>query len=108
MRLQMDEMRAALSEVTFMDTWEFELYLGTHEGVVLRITAMVPNAYNPAQLQELDIRTYVPPMDTVSQFLHWVLWRVERIMVHEAREWLKYKQRPICDPHRPGADRDGS
>lgn len=88
-----------LTRITYRPGWELLLYRHRVEGLVVRILADVDNAYQPGETTRLDIETYLPPMETVSQLLNWLIWRLGRIEQHEMCEWLRYDNRHIIDPH---------
>lgn len=93
------ELGDLLSRVTYLPGWTFKFHRDQHEGVVLTIEAMVPDAYHPEKDVMLRIHTYVPPVTTPNGFYEWLLWRLERIASHETREWLRVDGKPVSDPH---------
>lgn len=67
----------------------------------LRVLATgVMNSYDPQSPIDLGINSPIPPMETVDQLDRWIVWRLQRIESHEAREWLQVDGRPLFDPHR--------
>lgn len=106
MVLTVAEMAAHLERLTYRPGWTFEVYEGRYEGPHLVIRADVPNAYQPDQTTMLDIHSMLPPMRDVGQFEEWLLWRLQRIEVHEACEWFRRDGRPVVDPHREHAGLD--
>lgn len=103
------DIRARLTEITYRPGWTFRVYQGAYEGPVLAIEGMVEDSYHPGRQVELRVNTH-PPMETfvdVAAFDRWLFSRLRAIEVHECLEWLHGPDgRPLFDPHRPHADRD--
>lgn len=94
------EVQAALTDIQYRPGWTFtasEHPFG--EGLMVRIVAPVPNAYRPNETTVLGVDSYLPPIRDVADLHRWLLWRLTRIEVHEAQEWLRIDGRPIFDPH---------
>jgi hypothetical protein len=107
--LTLADVQARLAELTYRPGWDITAYQGAFEGPRLRISALVPDSYNPGSTVPLDIRVPLPVQawDTVGQFDRWLLWRLQAVEVHECMEWLHGPDgRPLFDPHREHADRD--
>lgn len=104
--LTTSRLRKHLQRLSYKPGFVFEVYDGRHEGQHLVIRATVENSYRPGETVELDIHSPLPPMPSVDYFEAWLLWRLQRIEVHEAMEWFKRDRAPVCDPHRVGADQD--
>jgi hypothetical protein len=62
--------------------------------------------YDLTKTVTLDVHSMLPPMLTEGQFLAWLLWRLKRIEVHEAREFFRVDDQVWDDPHAEHADRD--
>lgn len=99
----MDEL---LAGVQYKPGWLLRVYEGAFEGPHLRVTATVPNAYQPDETVELDVWSPIPPLSGVRAFDRWLAWRLCRVESHECREWLRRDNQPIFDPHGSHADRD--
>lgn len=95
--MNLDEVRAAVEKVTYKPGWSFEVRTDSHEGMYLRILAPVPD--DPQQEKTLGINTYLPPFTGTEELARWILWRVERIEVHEARELLRFDGKQVSNPH---------
>lgn len=97
--LTIDQLRAALTHVTYRPGWRFDLYEHQWEGVWLAVTADLDDAYRPGEMVTVCVRSAVPPIPTAAYFLEWLAWRLWRIESHECREWLRIDGAPIHDPH---------
>lgn len=100
------QLQDTLDRITYKPGWEFAIYDGRHEGQHVVIVTVVPDAYNPDKTVTLDVHSMLPPMFTEHQFFEWVAWRLRRIEIHEAREFLCVDGRVYDDPHADGADKD--
>ena len=89
-----------LPRITFLPGVEFDAEQDPHEGLLLFIAYTMPNAVHPDEAIDLRIKTFVPPCKTVAAFLDWLTWRLERIASHEVREWLRFGDIQVNDPHR--------
>src|SRR5689334_22772485 len=108
-------LREWLADVSYKPGWAFEVYEGTWEGPHLVITAAVPDAHHEGETTTLDVHSMLPPIMNRDQFYHWLLWRLARIEVHEAREFFQIAEHlnatatayhPWSDPHAEHAGRD--
>jgi hypothetical protein len=97
--LSVDEMRNLLDQVEYKDGWRFSIYEHPFEGPFLRIEFDVRDSYNSGESVTLGINSFVPPCRQQYQFLDWLLYRIIRIEVHEAREFFKINGVPYEDPH---------
>lgn len=99
-------LQGILDRVQYKPGWDFAVYDGRHEGQHVVITTVVPDAYDLTKTVTLDVHSMLPPMLTEGQFLAWLLWRLKRIEVHEAREFFRVDDQVWDDPHAEHADRD--
>lgn len=81
---------------------DFVLYRHA-EGDLLSISFTVKDSRGPGD-QTQRVWTFVPPMESEKQFFDWLLWRLERISIHEVREWFEVDGDLWADPHRPLED----
>lgn len=96
-----------IDEVSRMDWrpgWKLEAYMTEHQGLWFRASGMVDDAFVEGERVVLDIKSPIPPMRDSRQLADWVLWRLERIDVHECQEWFRVGGEQWFDPHAPGAD----
>lgn len=100
------ELQDIAGHVTYRPGWSIRVRDGRYEGQHVVITTVVPDAYDPARQVELDVHSPLPPMRDRTAFLDWLLWRVQRVESHEAREWLRVDGQCWSDPHAENADRD--
>lgn len=90
-----------VAQMTYRPGWTLSVYENGFEDPHLEILAVdVPNSYRPGSTLDLRISSSIPPMDSIEQLDRWVMWRLERVESHEAREWLQIDGRPLFDPHR--------
>jgi hypothetical protein len=105
--LTVSDMAAVLGRMSYKSGWRFEVYEGRHEGPHLRIAAEnIPDAYEPGVMARFDVHSSVPPMRDEDAFLDWLLWRLQRIEIHECREFMKLDGKPYSNPHGEDADKD--
>lgn len=97
------QLRVILSNISYRPNWEFSLIEGDPEGPKLRILATVENSYQPGKMLDLGISTYIPPCRDEQAFLDFLAYRLGRVEIHEAREWLRYKGELVDDPHKEEA-----
>lgn len=100
--LSTQDINALLAQVEYRPGWRIKAF-DCWEGVMVRITADVPNAYNPSETVTLGVNSYVDPGSLASEadFVTWLSWRLRRMEIHESMEWLRWKVTggPIFDPH---------
>jgi hypothetical protein len=82
----------------YLPGWSFEVH-GDPEGVRLDITFAVPDADGPGTSQTQCVRTLVPPFRADGDFYNWLRWRLERIALHEVREFFQVDGVKVFDPH---------
>lgn len=96
------ELRDALDAVQYRDGWIMSIGVDQDEGPFLRIIAPVANSYDGDPI-DLGISTYISPNDRISTelFYRFLIWRLKRIEIHEAREMFRYRTtgEPVFDPH---------
>lgn len=97
--LRLPELEEIFAKVTYKPGWNFEVRPTDFEGAHLHIWATIEDAYHPGRQNTLHIESPLPPMRDEDEVLHWLLWRLERIEIHELREWLCYNGQRRWDPH---------
>lgn len=97
--LELDDLRRIFAGVSYRPGWTFVVWLHPQEGLHVTIDADVPNSYDPDSTVHLNIHSPLPPFRTELAVQDWILWRLTRIEVHEASEFLRYKGQLIRDPH---------
>lgn len=99
--ITVDHMRAILEEITYRPGWTMAIKEDQHEGPYLRVIAPTKNSYDESADLDLGINSYLSPNDRADEraFVNFLIWRLERIESHEAREWLKRNGKAIFDPH---------
>lgn len=97
-----------LSRVTYRPGWTFEIYQGAFEGPHLHIYAEVADSNNPDKMIPLDIHSPIPLMvlNDIENFMGYLAWRLKIIETHEMREWLKWDNKVVFNPHAMDADQD--
>lgn len=95
------ELRAVLETVDYKAGWLFELRdIDPYQGPYLSIYLRAANSYDPAGGDVLlKIHSPVPPCGDGATFLHWLLWRIKVVEVHETLEWFRVGGRAWIDPH---------
>lgn len=106
MRLSTEQLKELASKVTYKPGWEFDIYEGKWEGQHIAIKTQVPDAYDVTKMVVLDVHSMLPFFDAEDQFYQWLLWRITRIEVHEAREFFRVNGKVFDDPHAELAGRD--
>lgn len=94
-----EEIRRQLAGYTYRPGWTFELVEGHCEGLQVRIVGTVEDAYHPGRLIDLGINDWLPPVCTPEDLDRWLAYRLQRVEIHEEREWLRRDGRHIDDPH---------
>jgi hypothetical protein len=105
--LEPSDLRSIIEDHGYKPGWTFDAYLGAHEGVHLAIAAHFPDTYGNGDI-DVQVERFVPRVARrdADHFLDWLLEQCERIEVHEAREFFRYKGELVSDPHAPFAERD--
>lgn len=108
--LSIAEIQNLLTHVSYKPGWLIEVREGWWEGPHLIIHARVANGYSPDTTVDLDVHSKIPPtaMRDWDHFTEFLMWRIQRLEIHEAMEFLHFDGRPIFDPHREHGDRDES
>lgn len=97
--ITVDDLTRWLEGVSFAPGWTINA-IDTREGPAVVFTKTEANSRTADTDIHLRIIAHVPPhLHTRERFDDWLLWRVERIYLHEAREWLQRDSKPIFDPH---------
>lgn len=87
-----------------MPGWLFTLYQHPHEGIWLAITFEAVDSNDWSKTVTNCVRTPVPPMPHARYFYEWLVWRLERIAIHEVCEFARVDGVMLHDPHAPGAN----
>lgn len=101
-----DRLRQWLSRFTYKPGWRFtiqDMALGT--SAYLDITFETTDTYSPDKIVKIGFREPMRPavVYTEESFAHFLLKVIERVEIHEAREWLRYDNVVIFNPHRAGS-----
>jgi hypothetical protein len=98
--LTIAELQGLLERFTYKPGWTFTMWHDEFEGnrMEIFINSEV-NAYKPDELTVMSIKTYVPPIESPAAFWRYLLWRLERVEMHELREFFRVGGHPIFDPH---------
>jgi hypothetical protein len=95
------QVRAEVAKLVYRPGWTFTVEERGFEDPWLRILATgVMDAYDPACTLDLGIDSPIPPMADVDALHRWLIWRLERVESHEAREWFRVDGVVLFDPHR--------
>jgi hypothetical protein len=94
------QVKAEVAKVVYRPGWTFTVEERGFEDPWLRVIAPVMNAYRPEELVDLGIDSPIPPMADVDALHRWLIWRLERVESHEAREWFRVDGVVLFDPHR--------
>lgn len=89
-----------VSRFTYRPGWKLTTYMHPWEGIHLYIVADVVDSNDDSQLTQLRISSPIPPMPTVEYLGYWLAWRLARIEIHEALEFLRYDGERVVDPHK--------
>lgn len=100
------EIRAHLERLTYKPGWTLDVYDGRWEGQHVVIRTEVPDTYSADQSVTLDVHSMLPPMRDTTALEEWIAWRLQRLEIHEMREFFKRDGHPIFDPHALGAEHD--
>lgn len=98
--LGIDDLRQVFAEFTYRPGWTFTVVEDRFEGLHLHIDYTMENSYRPEEPFTANVISPLPPMRDVEAVKDWLLWRLCRIEVHEACEWLRFDGELIRDPHR--------
>lgn len=96
--MSLAEIQAVLDRVSYKPGWRFYVAEHPREGRLLRIEADVPDSATSDSLT-LGINSWLPPMADEAQLVSWLQWRIGRIELHEAAEFLRVDGRVLDDPH---------
>lgn len=99
--LTVEHLQSILDEITYRPGWELQVKDDPHEGPYLRVIVPTKNSYDEDADLDLGINSYLSPNDRRDEraFIDFLIWRLERIESHEAREWLRRRGKAIFDPH---------
>jgi hypothetical protein len=91
MMLSTDNIREIAGKVEYKDGWQFRACDDPHlSRPRLLILADVPNSHQTGGTISVGITPVVPPCETPSQFLEWMLHKIIEAETHDARELFKY------------------
>lgn len=103
----MDVVSEEMDKITYKPGWSWSLYETPWEGWWISIRLEVIDSRHPDEVQVQNIRSPLPPFQTISQVHVWMLWRLMRIEVHEAREFYRVDGVLYDDPHAEDANIEG-
>lgn len=101
------DLKSIVDSLRYKPGWELEVYETEFQGIWFAVSAEVDDSYNPGTPTDLRIKSPIPYMKDMDEFLRWIRWRLEVIEVHECHEWLRWigiNSGPIFDPHGERAD----
>lgn len=104
--LSVIEISEHLKRITYKDGWTFLVRENPYEGPFIRILIVVPNSYMENETVTLGINSFLGEFETVEEFERWLLRRIIRIEIHEAREFFKRDGKVLSDPHAEGEPYD--
>ena len=95
-----------IKDIDYKPGWSFEYKPGVSVGSqeawpMLHITARVPNARGPGEI-EFVVKRLIPDFvmaDSAAMLLEWVKTQIQGAEFHEVDEFFKYKGRLVDDPH---------
>lgn len=97
--LSTDHIREIVRKVEYKDGWQFRVCDDPNlSRPRLFILADVPDSSQPGGTTSIGIRPVVPPCETPSQFLEWVLHKIIEAETLEVRELFKYDGVPLNEP----------
>lgn len=96
--MSLPEIQAILDRVTYKRGWRFHVAHHPREGLLVRIEAAVTDSATGKSLT-LGVNSWLPPVDDEAQLVSWLQWRIRRIELHEAAEFLRLDCRVLDDPH---------
>jgi hypothetical protein len=96
--MTLPDIQAALERVSYKPGWRFHVAEHPREGLLIRIEADVPDSASDGSLT-LGINSWLPPMYDETQLVSWLRWRICRVELHEAAEFLRVDGRVLDDPH---------
>lgn len=99
--LSTDQINAELARISYRPGWSFTAFDDQWEGTKIRIVAKgIPDSYNPGETIDLGIDSFLPPICDEWNLRRWLAWRIQRIEIHEMREFFRLDGRVLWDPHR--------
>src|SRR5688572_8603081 len=93
------EITLYVDRVRYKPGWSFQVLVTDFESPQLFITARVMNAYDHSQMVDLGIKSHLPRFRDEKALEDWLMWRIERIESHEAREFFTVDGKRPFDPH---------
>jgi hypothetical protein len=107
MMLSIQTVEIELDKVSYKPGWSFLLYETPWEGWWISIRFEPVDAYHLADTQPQNVRTPLPPFQTLQQFHTWLMWRIGRMEIHEMREFYRVSGEVYDDPHIEDANHEG-
>lgn len=98
--LSAEELRAVFDGFTYRPGWQFVVVDDRWEG--LSTSPSAPTSTTPTGLAKRSRSTSCRRSrrsDDEQQVKDWLAWRLQRIEVHESREWLRYRGERVNSPH---------
>lgn len=99
--LSFEELKELTRQVTWVPGSRFSVAMDRLEGPVLIIEITLPDSTTPDKSIDLRIVTFIPPVETKRHYMNWLLYRLNRIAVHESTEWFKINGERWINPHEP-------
>lgn len=105
------DMEAILTRVGYRPGWTFiitaidspddpALQQVRQAKLCLKIDGPVVDAYDHSKTTRIGIRNAIPPhIGTEEQFMKWLTFCLQRIEIHEQREFLQLDGKPFDSPH---------
>lgn len=101
---QLTQLKEWLTHVTYKPGWKITAYATEFELTWIAIEMTLEDSYHPGDVMSLSIRSPVYEFMDVEDFKRWLAWRLARIESHEMREWLKWDNVVMFDPHSDDAN----
>lgn len=101
--MKYDQIKTVLRYVSYKPGWTIEFHQFPFSDLAwVHIDAEVPDADHPAiYTARINVRAVVPDVP-LSDTLTWLSRRLQRIEMHESREFFRWSGRRWDDPHKNG------
>jgi len=101
--LSFEQVKNIVADCRYRPGWTFTVYgaLPDPEHPMLLIDGVVPDAYDHAKTSNIGVRVAMPrDFQTRKEVLDWLLWCLQRIEIHECREFFQVRDKSV-DPFGP-------